>query len=57
MEFYLPGARPFHSIEPQDELLKYTEKKVTSFLHTLEIETINSRKNLQELKKENNFYR
>ncbi|XP_028617056.1 disks large homolog 5-like [Grammomys surdaster] len=50
------NKRPFRRLDPQYELLKYKEKKVMSFLHSLEIDTINSRKHLEELKKETNFY-
>ncbi|XP_028639073.1 disks large homolog 5-like, partial [Grammomys surdaster] len=50
------NKRPFRRLDPQYELLKYKEKKVMSFLHSIEIDTVNSRENLQELKKETNFY-
>ena len=39
------------------EQLKLKEKEIKSFLHNLEMEKIEARENIQDLKKEINFYR
>ena len=39
------------------EQLKLKEKEVMTFLHNLEMEKIEAQENIQELKKEINFYR
>jgi hypothetical protein len=56
VEFYNPGSRPFQRLNPHYEQLKLKEKEVLSFLHNLEVENIEARENIQELKKEINFY-
>lgn len=56
-EFSLPGARTYHRQNLLYEKLKMKEKEVMSFLHNLEMEYIEARKNNQELKKEINVYR
>ena len=57
MEFCLPGNRPFQKLNPMYEQLKLKEKEVMTFLHNLEMEKIEAQENIQELKKEINFYR
>nr|XP_034374772.1 disks large homolog 5-like [Arvicanthis niloticus] len=48
--------RPFRRLHPEYEVLKYKEKKVMSFLHNVEMDTIKAHRDLQELKKETHFY-
>ena len=55
-EFSYLGARTYHRQNLLYEKLKMKEKEVMSFLHNLEMEYIEARKNNQELKKEINLY-
>ena len=57
MEFSVPGNRTFQRLNPMYEQLKLKEKEIKSFLHNLEMEKIEAQENIQELKKEINFYR
>lgn len=56
-DLYLPGARPYHRLNPLYEKVKLKDKEIMSLLHNLKMENIEARDNIQELKKENNFYR
>lgn len=56
-EFYLPGNRPFKRLNLYYEHLKLKEQEIVSFLHQLEMENIEAQENIQELKKEINFYK
>lgn len=57
IEIYLPVARPYFKPNPFYEKLKKKEKEVMSLLHNLRTENPDMTENLQELKKEMNFYR
>ncbi|XP_052028774.1 disks large homolog 5-like [Apodemus sylvaticus] len=50
------NKRPFQRLNPMYEQLKLKEKEVMTFLHNLEMEKIEAQENIQELKKEINFY-
>lgn len=49
------NKRPYHRQNPLYEKLKLKEKEIMTFLHNLEMETMEARENNQELK-EINFY-
>ena len=57
MEFSLPENRPFQRLNPMYEQVKLKEKEAMTILHNLEMEKIEAQENIQELKKEINFYR
>ncbi|XP_021010609.1 disks large homolog 5-like, partial [Mus caroli] len=48
---------PYHRQNPLYEQMKLKEKEIVTFLHKLEMETMEPRENFQELEKEINFYR
>ncbi|XP_052028348.1 disks large homolog 5-like [Apodemus sylvaticus] len=48
--------RTFQRLNPMYEQLKLKEKEIKSFLHNLEMEKIEAGENIQDLKKEINFY-
>ncbi|XP_052028772.1 disks large homolog 5-like [Apodemus sylvaticus] len=54
--YALLQTQPFQRLNPMYEQLKLKEKEVKSFLHNLEMEKIEARENIQDLKKEINFY-
>lgn len=57
IEIYLPVSRPYFKPNPFYEKLKKKEKEVMLLLHNLRMENPDMTENLQELKKEMNFYR
>ncbi|XP_052028758.1 disks large homolog 5-like [Apodemus sylvaticus] len=50
------NKRTFQRLNPMYEQLKLKEKEIKSFLHNLEMEKIEAQENIQDLKKEINFY-
>ncbi|XP_052028763.1 disks large homolog 5-like [Apodemus sylvaticus] len=50
------NKRTFQRLNPMYEQMKLKEKEIKSFLHNLEMEKTEAQENIQELKKEINFY-
>ncbi|XP_021045226.1 uncharacterized protein LOC110315534 [Mus pahari] len=50
------STRPLQKLNPLYEQLTLKKNQVMSFLHNLEMEKIEAQENIQELKKEINFY-